>query len=182
MLITLAELKAFGITGEDAELNGYVNAIDSIIQQATGRQLSLVTAKDFYYSGEWSTSLVLDAYPVTILHSFQYNENNLWNGSRVDFSASDYALDPDSGIIYLETTLPRGRRNIKVNITAGYDENTAPQDLKLACFALINEIRTQSASAGIAAESVDGASLTYNKQAMQPSTAALLAKYMSYDF
>jgi len=52
MLITLEELKAFGMEGSDVELTKYVNAIDSIIEQATGRQLSLVTAKDFYYSGE----------------------------------------------------------------------------------------------------------------------------------
>jgi hypothetical protein len=116
------------------------------------------------------------------LHSFQYNHSNLWKGERVDFADADYAVDPDSGIIYLEMGLPRGRRNIKINVTAGYNANSCPPDLKLACFALISEIRTQSMTAGISAESVDGASLTYSKNEMQLSTKALLSKYMSYDF
>lgn len=105
-LITLAELKTFlGVTDSsmDSELTPYVNSIDAIVEQLTGRKLTLVTSQAYYFGGDGSLAIVLPYYPISILHSFQYNEDALGNGSWVDFDDSYRSLEAPAGIIHLNT-------------------------------------------------------------------------------
>lgn len=78
----------------------------------------MVTTQDFLYNGDGSRALNLDYYPITALHGFYYNDDNLGNGSRVDYDSSYYAVDLVTGTIHIPTGLARGFQNIKVNITA----------------------------------------------------------------
>lgn len=102
-LITLSELKTFmGVTDSslDSELTPYVNSIDAIVEQLTGRKLAKVTEQAYYFSGDGSEVVNLPYYPVSILHTFQYNDDDFGRGTWVDFDDSYRSLDAVTGIIY----------------------------------------------------------------------------------
>ncbi len=98
------------------------------------------------------------------------------NGSDWDLiSDDDYALDENGGCIYYDMAVTPGIRNYKVSYTCGYTTGI-PNDLKIAILKIIGKYYNKHKSDGLSDESLDGASLNFEKF-MSDDIRLILNKY-----
>jgi len=76
-----------------------------------------------------ATKLFLKNYPVSEIESIKVDHERKWGSDIQAVSLDHYSLDPETGMIYLDIALSKGRRNIQVKYTAGYDPDELPASI-----------------------------------------------------
>lgn len=71
--------------------------------------------------GSLRTILITKNAPISTVTSIQYNAGTNSNPSWTTFDEDDYDIDYDAGLIHFGYALPRGKRNIRITYTAGWD-------------------------------------------------------------
>lgn len=186
-LITLPELKRYlGIkdaeTGKDDLLIDCINEASDMINDHCNRPLK---SADYvhYLNGQGGDTLSLPYYPVTEVTeiktiAYDGSEDALLSGS--DTVSNTVVLDDSSLFLRKGYYFPRGRKNIKVSYSAGYED--IPNDVKKVCKEVAAMIYKESKGGedklGVRSES-KGVGATVSKTFYQDSEK-LLAGLDSY--
>lgn len=123
------------------------------------RYLNLVTDETVLVDGSGTASLALPGFPVS-----DVDDSVTADGTAV--ANTRYALDPESGILYLTefgATWPRGRRNISVKYSHGYaptegevsaQVKRVPSDIRFVALSLARRLYTNAGVADGSASAV----------------------------
>lgn len=113
-------------TGFDTLFDNLIASVTARMETMCGRQFTLATytnelhdGSDLY--GSPRTILIPKNAPIGNVASVQYNSGTNSTPSWTTLDADFYDVDADTGLIHLNTTLPRGKRNIRITYTAGWD-------------------------------------------------------------
>lgn len=165
MIASLQEVKDYlGITdnSQDTLLTSLLESADALVKSYTGRDFEEQTYTHlFNWKGE--LEFLLKQYPVSVLTSFQYNTGSFSTPSWTDFDQDSYKPDPETGIVWSMFNIPKWIQNIRAVYTAWYTAEDMPGDIKNAVIKLTATYYNWSKSDGIKSESVDWASLVYDK-------------------
>lgn len=133
--------------GYDGVLEELIAACSSFIEQTCKRSfLRSIKSNELYdgvdESGTRKTSLLLMSYPVTAVASVELRQSRspeVWE----TLDTGLYDIDLTRGILFFQSPLPVGFRNVRITYTAGYlidfanatnaALHTLPADLSLAC-------------------------------------------------
>lgn len=178
----------------DTVLTQLLNEATDFIEAKCGRRFKSTTyTNEIYDGGDGGiVDLILRHAPVTALSAFSYRTGTISTPVWTAMDADSYELDRSgrTGIICIvEGYLPAGRNNIRVTYTAGYlidftTEGTPathnlPGDLTSACEQLVCEMYNAKKSAGVKAESLGNASITWQSIAdRNPSITETLNRYV----
>lgn len=180
MLITIEDLKQhidLDTNEYDAVLAVYANAISDFIRNYLGRPIVIEAITEYFDGDDIKDQVHLSSFPVVIdddhPFTFKYASGPYSDLTWEDFSADDYQVDEEIGIIYTER-MWSGRKNIKVTYSAGYA--TVPNPVKLAAMKLVAKVFNSRKSDGFKDESLGDASISWDKF-MSDDITALLAKY-----
>jgi len=194
MLTTQTLVKShLNLTGTtfDTVITTIVNAIDAYIERKTGvvvgAETVSVIANEIAHSRDTLTIWTLKK-PIVSITNIEYKDaNGDWN-TYADETIAD--VDFDGNEIYpRHRVVSEGRRNIRLNYTAGYVADTAgngtpdrdvPTDLELACTLIAAGIFNQRNQVGVKSQTTLGFSQTIEdfiaKDAM---ISELLTPYLS---
>lgn len=166
MLASVQNIKDYlGITDDNQNqfLEDLLISANSVSKNYTGRDFEQQNYIH-YFNWKWESEFLLKQYPVSALISFQYNAWSLSIPVWTDFDANNYKLEPENGKIWLTFSLPKWIQNIKTVYTAWYsNESSQYLELKQAIIQLAAFYYNTSKSDWISSESIDWASLTYEK-------------------
>ena len=158
-LFTLAEVKTYlniSDTSEDYYLQTLVDMVDAYVKKYTMRNLEETTYTKELYDGPGTNSLVLRNYPIISVTEVleMTDEVEVATVSERFNDADDgyFVLNDREGILYRDIPWTRRRGSIEVTYSAGY--STIPDDLKWACFAIVEYLRNIKDKAGIVSESL----------------------------
>ena len=178
-------------TSKDTLLEMIINAVSKQFEEYCRRSFSSATHTE-YYDGDGSTDLWVKQWPITSITSI-YNCTTI----PPEFASAEledstyYAADDDAAgrIVFYNSFLYHGRRNVKVTYVAGYSRGTGPGetddalpfDLQFACarhcarvFSEIHDKRD-----GLASKSLNDGSTTYIKD-IEPSILQTLDEYRPF--
>lgn len=112
-------------TNHDDLIDNLILAVTARLEVMCNRQFTLATYTNELHDGsDWygsaRTIIIPKNAPLATVSSVQYkagtNSTPLWT----DFNSDTYDIDYDTGMIYFDTPVPRGRRNIRITYTAGW--------------------------------------------------------------
>lgn len=183
-LVTLVQAKAYltiTASSEDEILSTLVNAMSQLAKDYCGRDF---VSTDFVeqYDGDGSDSLMLRNYPLISVDEL-YNADAIHTfdaSTEIDIDA-DVMVEPDSGILRLwndESRFLRGRGNVKVVYTAGYE--TIPWDVQQAVLVMIGTAykrQYQDQRFGIQSETIGQRTMTYTNDDIPKTAKAVLDHY-----
>lgn len=113
-------------TDFDTLISNLILAVTARIETMCNRSFTLATytneihdGSDLY--GSFRSILVPKNAPISVVTSIEYKSGTNSNPNWITFSSDDYDVDETAGIIYFNTPLPRGKRNIRITYTAGWD-------------------------------------------------------------
>lgn len=162
-LITLAEYKAYkGISNpnKDAIYSVLISSVSGLIKGYCGK-----TFVDHFSSAKTETFNIKDGRDGLVLKETPVNSVVSVLEDGIDISADTY-LDQDLDIIYLtrsdEPYFLVGNGSVAVNYTGGY--STAPSDIKLACYELMDYYLQDEHKAS---KSFSGTTIEYHESAQQ---------------
>lgn len=120
-----------GITTTDYDdvIDNLIVAVTKRMEVMTNRDFTLDTYTNELHDGsDWYNSLrtilIPQNAPIATVSSIQYKSGTNTTPNWTTFSADVYDVDYDAGIIYFDSPLPRGKRNIRITYTAGWDTYT----------------------------------------------------------
>lgn len=207
-LVSTAEYNAYaGTSGQDTLIGILIALAQGAIEAYCDRAFDSATYTAETYDGSGTDSLQLRQWPVTDIDSVSIREG-LSDATPVVQDDSTYLVNAQSGLLRrlsgmegwadtsvfringvlalaAEATWPMGRENIVVTYTAGYA--TIPQNLKLACYRLVDHLRGVRGSDGnLISEGMDAYSYTrgvpdaqhWAMTGITREVAALLAPYV----
>ena len=129
----LADLKAdaasLGIdltSWNDAQLQRILDAAQRWIRAFTNRRLAPVEPFLHKFNGDNRDALILREYPLVVLVGVRVIDSGAFQALNI--SAAELNLDDEAAIVYIsnvrrfvDIAWPRGRQNIEVDYTAGFD-------------------------------------------------------------
>lgn len=138
-LITLASIKdylniASSQSSEDSVLSFLINATSQAVNDFTSRQLIQKSWTEYHDGSGQSKQLIMSQYPIISVASI-YSDTDRAFGLSTLISSSDYYSQNQAGIIQLDWNMGnfiRGKANIKVTYTAGYQFSSVPYSIGLA--------------------------------------------------
>ena len=129
-LITTEDLKAYldmKDSTQDKLLEILINAISTLFDQYTSRNLKEATYTDLYLDGNGEEIMYLPDWPIGSITSIAEDSVALTEGED-----NDYYLYADEGyLVRISAVWLKGYKTIKITYKAGY--LTVPKDLQLAC-------------------------------------------------
>jgi hypothetical protein len=113
-------------TGWDDFINRLIISVTSRMEKMCGRDFTLATYTDELHDGsDWQSSnrniLITRNAPISAVSAISYKAGTNTTPNWTTFSADDYDVDYDAGLIHFSYPLPRGKRNIRTTYTAGWD-------------------------------------------------------------
>jgi len=128
-ITTKARIKdrlAITTTDYDDLFDNLIIAVTKRMETMTDRDFTLATYTNELHDGsDWYSSLrtILRPRnaPISNVASIEYKAGTNSTPNWTAFSVDDYDVDETAGIIYFHTPLPRGKRNIRITYTAGWD-------------------------------------------------------------
>lgn len=155
-IIELADLKTFlGITGtsEDDLLQIYLDATNEFVGQYCKRTFEETEYTQELYDGTGHVALNLRNYPIVEVEEVLVETEEVTE--RTDVGEEGYYIqNADWGILYNDDLWSRGRGNVQVTYTAGYDASSMPAGLKLAAYKIAAYMRNTGKRTGIRSESL----------------------------
>ena len=189
-----------GITNNDQDdlISAFIYVVTDYIEKRCGRRFQQATHTQEIYDGETVTKavrehLMLKNAPVTegSISSFQFDNGTPSTPNWVDFGADDFKLDPDLGVIYMDTNLPEGKRNIRVTYEGGYafdftnsleDTHELPLDITGACERMVVNLYKRRASEGKTSEGFEASTITWGSEVIDPLTNRIIQMYRRSEF
>lgn len=160
-IISVAELRTFGLSGSDSLLEMLINQATDYIERYCQRRFADTSYSAQLYDGDGSRNIFLKNFPVISLTSLEengsYNNTSNWSTLVTD----DYFVENSSGIIERVCAFRKGNQNYRITYRAGYAASDMPYDLKYVCMMLCSEANTQRESAGIKSETLGDHSITF---------------------
>jgi len=177
MIATLAQFKQYlGITGtsQDTILQLLIDSSNSMINSYIGR---IIEADDYieYVNGNAQREILLQNYPVNTLTSI---EKNIWDLETPVWEIVEptwYKLSPKEWKIFLVYPLTRGFQNYKITYNAWYDP--VPAELTLASLKIASKYYNTRTSDGVASESVNGDSISFETTEIPSDVLVILNNY-----
>lgn len=181
MLIANTDVKShidLSTTEYDTLLTAYCGYVSAFFKVYLGKAIEEESGIVEYFDGdEIFDCVLLSNYPITTTTAlqFQYRTGTysapVWN----NFSADEYQVDTEAGIIHTDS-MYGGKRNIKVTYSAGYSALNIPTPIKLAAIKLVAKIFNSRRSDGFKDESLGDASISWDKF-LSDDIVVLLSKY-----
>lgn len=181
-LTTTAKVKTLlgiSVSTYDTLLDALVTSASDFIAQLCGRSFALPGSDETeYYDGTVEKNRIqLRKWPVTVLTSISYASGAYNNPTWTAYDASSqFVLKDDTGEVFFDFCLPRGRKNIKVVYRGGYASNAIPTDLDHACKKLVAKEYLKRSSQGVTSEHVGEAGVNWNEN-LDPFVESLLAPF-----
>lgn len=175
-LVTLAQVKTWaGITGasDDAVLGQLITSYSAWVRSYTGRDFTIQSyARSF--SGRDHAALMLPQWPIVSVDALSIGNvamraQSLYGGYGFRFAGRSIILD---GALF-----PRGRSNIRVAWTAGYD--AVPDDVAQATAELVALRYAERGRIGYVSKSLAGETVTFMVKDMPASVATALAQWVN---
>lgn len=113
-------------TGFDTLIDNLIVYVTARMETMCGRSFTLATYTNEVHDGgdiygSLRRVLIPKNAPIGTITSVQYNAGTNSNPSWTTISTDDYDVDYDAGVLYFQYSLPRGKRNIRITYTAGWD-------------------------------------------------------------
>jgi len=181
-LTTTASVKEY-MKLSDAEYNANLNLIISLINSATryiesfcGRRFKETIYTDELHDGDGTTILDLPNYPLTAIASI-YRTYDV--GTDELYDSTYYKRYEDEGYVYRKAGWFKGKQNIKITYTAGYDP--IPADLEELCNAMVAFKYDAAARTGIKSEKIGKYAITYSEVSLPEEIMAQMASWVNYN-
>lgn len=128
-LTTKARVKtrlSISTTDFDTLFDNLIYAVTARMEKMCNRSFTLATYTNELhdgsdYLGSMRTVLIPKNGPIGSVSSIQYKAGTNTTPNWTTFDSDDYDVDYDTGLIYFHYALPRGKRNIRITYTAGWD-------------------------------------------------------------
>lgn len=128
-LTTKARVKErLGITTTDWDdfFERLIISVTARMETMCNRQFTLDTYTNELHDGSdlfgsLRTQLITKNAPISAVSKIEYKAGTNTSPNWTEYSADDYDVDYDTGIIYFPLGLERGKRNIRITYTAGWD-------------------------------------------------------------
>ena len=113
-------------TGWDDFFNRLIISVTARMERMCNRDFTLDTYTDELHDGSdllgsFRRILIPRNAPVSTVSSISYKAGTNTTPNWTTISADDYDVDYDAGLIHFSYPLPRGKRNIRITYTAGWD-------------------------------------------------------------
>lgn len=142
-LVTLEEVKEFlSITDDNSNtiLGRLCVQISDFICKQANRKFLKAAYTEYFNGGTGINKVFLREYPVASITTVHDDPDRVY-GDDALLDSDDYVVDGDTGILYFDTFVSKGLRNIKVVYEGGYDP--IPNDIKLcACVLIAKEFKS----------------------------------------
>lgn len=174
-LTTEARIKDnLGITVSDLDtiIKRYMyGATDFIQKMCDTISFKRATYTSERYNGNGSNFIILKNMPVVSITNVKENIGTQATPSLVTMSADSYTIDHDTGILYFDSSVDAGIKNIEVTYVAGYlvdftDEfnntvHTLPYELTDLCERLVTKRLKRRESEGKSTETFNGSTISW---------------------
>lgn len=144
------------ITAYDAVIDTLVAAVDGLVEDYCDRHFADTTYTEYHDGVHNQRQILVRNYPIISVTSIHDDAAREY-GSATLISSDDYTFetgDDADGIVYLDLSLSRGQRNIKVVYRAGYASGSIPKPLSRAADLLCASIYNRRKGAGRTSESL----------------------------
>jgi len=178
-LITLANMKIYaGIAAEvetwDAILTVLINAVSTVFDSVTCRNLKHATYEEILLDGNGQKDLDLPNWPITWFSiSFLEDGVTLTEGE-------DFLLYGNEGYIHkINGVWPKQRKVLKLTYKAGYAADSVPADLELICMKQVaKEFKEWKAKTwGETSRDIGDGSVAISETSLLPEIEKTLLKY-----
>lgn len=195
-LTTVANLKSYlglSVSTFDTLLEIFINGASKWISKRCGDRVFKEPASDAVelYDGDFDgtgrNKIFTKAWPINSITSIEYKTGSLSNPTWVAFTADDYTVDEQAGIIYFTggfganlSSISPNRQNIRLTYKGGFatgDENLS--NLELACLKMSAKEFDKRKSQGATQESVGGGTVTWNED-LDPSISDIINPYRRF--
>lgn len=180
-LTTLVKVKLLlGITNatQDELLEELINYATAFIEGTCNRKFGVADYIEIFDAPN-GNKLFLKAYPVTDFTAFSFRNSVISNPTWTDFNVNDYTVYENEGIIEFMYANFAGmisrQKAFQAEYTAGYlidwdneydtTYHTLPVDLTMLCSQLVSLLFNTRNASGIASETTEGQSITYQNPA-----------------
>ena len=169
--------------GDDAALTSAAQGISNAVARYCRRKTFDEVSDPLIFSGDGDALLLYPLTPIASIASIAIDPDRAFPASTQVPSAS-IEFDADAGIIELFDgyCFTKGRRNIKVTATSGYQTDAMPDDLKLAAKLIAAEIFKvgKKGRSGNASKSFQGGSASFlqHPERWPPRALQLLDPFM----
>jgi len=162
-MITLYELKNYlGVDGDDEDndplLVRLIRVAENMVRKYLHRNIDKQTYTDevFVSDGQRKDYCASD-YPIDEEETFKI----VWDTTEY-VSGDDYVLTPSSGRVHFNFYVPRTHRYFQWTYTAGYDIDDVPEDIKQACYEIVQLLfRNRGLSGAVKSKKVGDLSISY---------------------
>lgn len=127
-----------------------------------------------YYDGEGTSILFPFKTPILSVSSI-YDDADWEYGSDSLIDSGSYKVIDKRRIVNKDNVFNKGRQNIKITYTAGYD--SIPDDIKLACIREILREFNRRKDFDVAAKTLDDGTVSYVEKGLLKSTKDVLNRY-----
>jgi len=185
VLTTYESVKAYlGLTNDDdqALIEAMIDSVSAVIETFCQRKFKSRAYVE-YYSGDGTTELMVDQYPVTAITDIWDDVNHDFTDSyKIDTSNilfSDIGSNLSDGIVLLEgDTFRSGVKNVKISYTAGY--TTIPLDLADACIQFVAKVFNLRGKQGIESEKIGNYAIKFFLEDIPKDIKMVLMLYKDY--
>lgn len=113
-------------TGFDDLFDRLIVSVTKRIETMCNRQFNIATYTNEIHDGSdifgsYRGILITKNAPIGTVTRIQYKSGTNENPNWTDFDTNRYDVDYDAGLIYFDAALPRGKRNIRITYSAGWD-------------------------------------------------------------
>lgn len=192
-LTTTAKVKTYlGVTssGDDTVIDQAVSYATDAIESFCGkRRFKRTTYTNELLDANGEQNFLLPQWPVSTLTTLEYRSGVISSPTYTAFTADEYLLYGDDGIIWFTAPLPKLRQGIRATYTAGYlidfsDENntavhTLPFDIALVATELAAKIYEGRKALGVTTMATEGQSVTFGSAqgALTDAHRSILKRY-----
>lgn len=184
-LTSLTAVKAYlgiSVSTYDAILESLIDECTVWIENELGGRRIFNDEEDVteYHDGDDGTGknkIFPKRWPIVSITSLSYNSGTPGTPVWTAYTADDYELDKEAGIIYMGSALPRGIQCLKLVYEAGFAD--IPLDLSIACKKMVAKEFDKRKSQGVTQEGVGGGNVTWNEN-VDPSVSQVFKKYRRF--
>lgn len=181
------------VTGFDTVLDRLIYSMTDFLEGKCERRFLKTVYTQEIYDGSYATGqarkvLTLRNAPLISIEAFQYRTGAKSNPDWVDFQTDQYQERYDTATIF--GYMPLGFQNIRISYTAGYlfdwtnendpSKHTLPYDITDLCERLVIRLFKKRESEGRSNESVQGSSITWASDLLDPQDKQIIGNYTLY--
>lgn len=166
----------------DARIEAIVNSASAMIARYCRRVLISESYTE-YFDGRGQNRLLLHEWPASSVTAIYQDNDSVFPPSSA-YDSGTYFLEKQMEIVFIDRTLPRGYRNIKVEYTAGYGTaGSMPSDIEWACAELVSWFynSTTNHRIGVLTQAKQGETISY-EQTLPDHIRLTLEPYVRLEF